>query len=50
MLEIPYLLTDAEFIFYRDQIRSLLGLPEYPRDTYIDPDTPLNDHDPEDYL
>ena len=50
VLEIPYLLTDAEFIFYRDQIRSLLGLPEYPRDTYIDPDTPLNDHDPEDYL
>ena len=50
VLEIPDLLTDEEFVRYRDMVRSLLGLGPYPEDEFIDPDTPLNDYGPEDYL
>lgn len=50
VLEIPGLLTDEEFARYRDMVRGLLGLGPYQEDEFIDPDTPLNDYDPEDYL
>lgn len=50
VLEVPDLLTDDEFWVCRDQVRSLLGLGRFPRPEYVDPDTPLSDYDPEDYL
>ena len=50
VLEIHGLLTDEEFARYRDMVRGLLGLGPYQEGEFIDPDTPLNDYDPEDYL
>lgn len=43
VLEIPGILTPGELVWYRDQVRQLLGLGPYPEDGdyYIDPDTPL---------
>lgn len=49
VMEIPGILTDEEMLWYRDQIRHMLGLPDYPRTELVDPDTPLSDYDPEDY-
>lgn len=50
VMDVPGLLTVAEAKWYRNQIRHMLGLPDYPEDEIIDPDTPLPDYDPEDYL
>lgn len=50
VLEIPGILTSDEGLWYRDEIRKLLGLGPYPHEEYIDPDTPLSDYDPEDFL
>lgn len=46
ILEIPGILTDTELLWYRDQVRGLLGLGPYPTDDEQDPDTPLN-YDPD---
>lgn len=50
VLEIPDLLTAGERAWYVDEIRELIGLGPYPREEFVDPDTPLSDYDPEDYL
>lgn len=50
VLEIPDLLTHAEWLWYRDQLRKLLGLPPYPTEEYVHPDTPLPGYGPEEYL
>lgn len=50
VMEMPQLLTDSERYWYRNQIRHMLGLPDFPEEELIDPDTPLSDYDPEDYF